>query len=303
VETTESTRLRELAAEFAAQASGPAANVDLGRCALLIGAIADPSLVVDRHEIRLDDLAAGAAQHTSPDRLAIDRVTDLAHYLFDRLGFAGDRADYYDPQNSYLHRVIDRRRGLPITLSILLIEVGRRLDLVIEGVGTPQHFLVRAPDGPAPPSETGPAPETDPPSPAHPHTWRFLDPFNGGNVVDTDELRAALRRMQPESDDRGDTADAFLAALTKRQILTRVLHNLKGAAARRGETVAALGAIEYLIALTPWAIEEIRDRGLLSASLQLTDGALADLRTYRDQALDAPDRARVEAAIRRLAQD
>lgn len=282
VETTESARLRGLAADFAAVAGGPDGDVDLGRCALLVGRIPDPDLDVETQLARLDDLAA-ASPGRSPNPLApVDHAEGLCRHLFDELGFRGNRSDYNDPENSYLHRVLDRRLGLPITLSILLIEVAGRQGLTIEGVGTPQHFLVRVAE-----RESG----------GQESEYRYIDPFNGGERVDREQLVANLRQALAGSE---RSPESFLTAVTKRQILTRTLNNLKVAAARRGQLAAALGAAEFLVALQPWAIEEIRDRGLLAARLALAQDALLDLRTYREQAPHAADSPRVEAVIRNL---
>ena len=188
-------------------------------CAVLAGvaAIVVRELDVERQLTRLDDLAAGAVESAPTGLPEIERVDALSRHLFRGLGFRGNREDYHDPQNSYLHRVLDRRLGLPITLSILLIEVARRLDLTVEGVGTPQHFLVRV------------AESTDGTDDSH---HRYLDPFNGGEAVDRDQLRDSLRQALGGASGHG-SPESFLAAVTKRQILTRTLNNLKAAAARR----------------------------------------------------------------------
>jgi regulator of sirC expression with transglutaminase-like and TPR domain len=273
VDATENDRLQICAQDFARIASGPDDDVDLGRAAILLGRIAEPTLDVERTLARLDGLAAQASGHLA-EGSAADRAERLAAFLFNDLGFAGDQDDYYQPDNSYLHRVVERRRGLPITLSIVMIEVARRLELVVEGVGAPQHFIVRLP------ANFGPEP-------------RLLDPFNGGCRVDTEELRAELDRS-------GAQGDSSLAAVTRRQILARVLNNLKAAGIRRGDGATALGATEHLVALTPWALEEIRDRGVLRAREGLTQRGLQDLTTYRDHVGKPPDLARVEAMIDRL---
>ncbi len=286
METTEADRLRGLAADFAARAGGAEAGVDLADCALRVGRIADPALDVAAELGRLDALARDAEpllSEATPGRQA-DR---LAGFLFGDLGFGGDPDDYYDPQNSYLHRVVQRRRGLPITLSILLMEVGRRLGIAIEGVGAPQHFLVRVAAGGEPDG-----------------AWRYLDPFHGGREVGVDTLRQDVARRlsaaRPARATSADPTESFLSAVTKRQILARVLLNLKVAGARRRDFATALGAAEHLVALTPWAIDEIRDRGLIAAQLGLRDAALRDLRTYREQEPAAPDAAHVAQLVRRL---
>lgn len=289
METAEAHRLRALAADFAARAGGPDAAVDLADCALRLGRIADAGLDIAGAAAQLDALA-----HEAEPRLpgaAPDRRSDrLAAFLFDELGFSGNADDYYDPQNSYLHRVLERRRGLPITLSILLMEVGRRLGITIEGVGAPQHFLVRV----AADAEAGDAP-------------RYLDPFHGGREIDLDALREDMARRLSAGGRAGppgaSAAESFLSAVTKRQILARVLQNLKLAGARRRDFATALGAAEHLVALTPWALDEIRDRGLIAAQVGLSEVALHDLRTYQEQEPRAPDAAQVAQVVEQLERD
>lgn len=123
--------------EFRALVAQPEPAIPLDRAALLIAAVAQPGLDVDAWLARLDDLAAGCARPT---------LDDLRHHLYDEAGFRGNVDEYYDPRNSYLDQVLERRLGIPITLAIVLIEVGRRLGVVVEGLNTPGHFLVRAGD-------------------------------------------------------------------------------------------------------------------------------------------------------------
>jgi regulator of sirC expression with transglutaminase-like and TPR domain len=289
VDTTESARLRGLAADFAARAGGADAAVDLADCALRVGRIADLALDLAGAAAQLDAVARDAepaVRDASPGR----RADALAAFLFNDLGFRGNADDYYDPQNSYLHRVIERRQGLPITLSILLIEVARRLGVTVEGVGAPQHFLVRVAAGAAADG-----------------AWRYLDPFHGGREVDQNALREDMAQRLAAGGRAGppgaDPTELFLSAVTKRQILTRVLQNLKLAGARRRDFATAMGAAEHLVALTPWALDEIRDRGMVAAQLGLSDAALHDLRTYQEQMPDAPDAAQVDHVVRRLEHD
>jgi len=286
VDTTESPDFRELAADFAARASGPHADIDLGDCAIRIGRILQPAPNVTASLARLDILASNAETHllTAPEP---DKIDWLAAYLFRDLGYRGDADDYYDPQNSCLHRVLERQRGLPITLSILLIEVGRRLDLPIEGVGAPQHFLVRVPNA-------------HPKSPHSDEAWRFLDPFHGGREIDPAQLRRSVQQKLTGRAGAHSASDSLLTAVTKRQILARVLQNLKVAGARRKDYRIALGAAEHLVAMTPWAVDEIRDRGLIAARAGRPDIALSDLRTYRSQEPRAPDAEQVAEIITQL---
>ena len=180
---------------FAQLVQGPEDRLarSLDEAALLVAACAKPGLDVDGYRRRLDELAAGC-----PDRT----LEGLTHHLFVREGFAGNRDDYYDPRNSYLDEVIDRRLGIPITLAVVLMEVGRRLGIELRGVGMPGHFLVRA--------------EGEPPV--------LLDPFEQGRVVSRLECEARFAAVQgPDA----PFQDSFLEPIGPRALLTRMLANLR----------------------------------------------------------------------------
>ncbi len=175
---------------FASLMEQPAASVPLDEASFLIAAHAHPGLDVGAQLARLDDLAARCPEAS--------RDGVLAH-LFDTEGFRGNDADYYDPDNSMLDRVLDRRRGIPITLSVVLIEVGRRLGVAFTGIGAPGHFIVR-----------------------DDRSGVYLDPFNGGRVLDATE-RAQMYGAAPL-----EPSDSIA-------IVSRMLANLKAIYAQRGD--------------------------------------------------------------------
>ena len=166
---------------------------------------------------------------------------------------------------------------MPITLAALMIEVGRRCGLTLHGVGAPFHFLVKYQ------SDDG--------------SERFLDPFHGGKRYQRDQIADQLRATQRGA---GPRPESFLAAVTKRQILQRMLNNLKGACVRKRDFPAALQTTDFLIALSPWALEERRDRGLLHYETGRYPEALDDLLTYQTHAADSPDADRVAAIVDRI---
>ena len=176
---------------FVAAVTG--AEVALDVAALCIAAHAHPGLDVDVACRRLDDLAAACPQPT---------FDGVRAYLFDECGFTGDRDDYGDPENSCLDAVLDRRRGIPITLAIVMMEVGRRLGVGVEGVGMPGHFVVH--------------------DPARPEVW--CDPFGGGEPLDADACHALFARLHGA----GVPFDpAYLAPVRPLAIVSRVLTNLE----------------------------------------------------------------------------
>ena len=264
-----------LPTEFAAITNGPDGDVDLVRAALAIGYIVDPNV---------DDEVARSTLETLADHVRVDLgdgssptivAERVCAVLFEDEGFAGDADDYYHPRNSSLAAVLERHCGMPILLSVLYIEVARRVGLDVQGVGAPGHFLVKFNDG---------------------LQDRYLDPYNGGRHVPTAELRAALHQALAGA----SSADAYLEAVTKRQILTRILANLKSSYLRRDDPAGALRAVDYVLAMSPWVLDEVRDRGLLLAELGRHQEALIALRQFREHAPDEANLDAVESVIRRL---
>jgi regulator of sirC expression with transglutaminase-like and TPR domain len=263
--------------EFAREVSRPDADIDLARAALVIARSEYPALDIDAYLGRLDALADRAR----PARQAADplgRLHRLRECLFEELGFAGNVGDYYDPRNSYLNEVLERRLGIPITLSLVLIEVGSRLGLQIEGIGLPGHFVTGARVGGEP---------------------VLLDPFNGGTILTGEacgDLVAWAVGRPVEL-----TAEQFVP-VTKRQFLTRMLSNLKGAYWRREAWRQVVAVIDRLLVLTPEAGGEWRDRGMAWASLGDLQRGLADWERYLTKFPHAGDHEKVRAQFRRVRQ-
>ena len=224
----------------------------------------------------LDSLAAQVRPRAGAT--SFDGVSRLHWLLFTHLGFTGDTESYDHPHNSLLDRVLVRRRGLPILLCVLYIEVARRVGLEVDAIGWPGHFLVR---------------------PVLPGERLFVDPFNQGRVLRAPALRERLAFVHgaPAGDDR---LRLVLSPVDARYVLVRLNNNLKASLLRRGEVPGALRAVERMLLLAPELIEERRDRGLMRLHLGQTDTGLEDLRTYLEARPDAPDRARVEARLARV---
>ena len=274
--TTEADATEGEARQFGALAQGPDEQIDLARAALAIGRIAHPAVDLERYRAKIDSMAQTVRAHLDHPAPPSQQVDALNRYLFGELELRGDHTDYDHPRNSFLHEVIDRRRGLPITLSVLYMEVGRRIGLAVSGVGTPGHFLVKYQEE----------------SRNH-----FLDPFHGGMEVSEERLRSRLEEMAGE---RAGTVEALLAAVTKRQILSRILGNLKAAYFRRQDFAHALAVSQHRLALAPWDLDERRERGLLLSRLDRTAEAVSELEIYRAYAAEAAERTRMDEVIRRL---
>ncbi|HZT58569.1 MAG TPA: transglutaminase-like domain-containing protein [Pyrinomonadaceae bacterium] len=261
-------------AMFASEVLRPDAEVGLARAALLAGAEEEPRACdVGRCLARLDEMGEEArARILRGGRV---KVEALNRYLFDEQRFEGNESDYYDPRNSMLHRVLERRVGIPITLSIIYIEVGRRAGLSVEGVGLPGHFIVRAED------EDGSV---------------LVDPFNR-KTTDEEECQ---KRLDVIYDGRVELGDEHLRAVGTRSILARVLGNLKAVYAQAQLFRRALSTVERILLLNPHDIEERRDRGILLAQLGRLPEAIAETQTYLNRTTDAPDAEAVREQLKRM---
>jgi regulator of sirC expression with transglutaminase-like and TPR domain len=254
-------------------------DFDLARAALAVAQDEDPSLDPESAAAELERLAREARARVPAGASARDTVRALNKYLFEELGFRGNLEEYYDPSNSFLHRVLERRVGIPITLSILYLEVGRRLGLPLVGVGLPGHFIVKV---------------------AGADEEILIDPFYKGVVLDEAECQ---RRLDAIYGGKVVLTKHFLRAVSKRELLTRMLYNLKRIHMRSGDTPHALAVLDKLLVLHPHAFEDIRDRGLLRYRAAQYEGAKADLRLYLDflpQAEDAPKVKHTIALCERL---
>ncbi len=262
--------------DFAALAAA-GERTDLARAALAIARIAYPDLDPAPYLRQLDDLAAAVRPRLYPQASPEAAVTELAGYLFGECGFRGNQEEYYDPRNSYLNDVLERRTGIPITLSLVLIETGARLGLGIEGVGFPGHFLVRVA------GSRGPL---------------VLDPFFGGRPIGERELLARYRSFVG-SDAPALPPDA-LATTGTPAILTRMLRNLLRAYLDQKDHAHALAAADLLLVLVPDSADEVRVRGLLYEHLECFGAALGDFRRYLELAPEAPDAERIRERVARL---
>jgi regulator of sirC expression with transglutaminase-like and TPR domain len=258
---------------FAALIDRPA--IPLAETALAIAAEEYPRLDVPRYLAELDALAAAAEAKLAPRRTIADGLRQLRAVLFAEGGFRGNHEHYYDPRNSFLNEVIDRRLGIPITLSIVYMEVASRIGLAVQGVGFPGHFLVKCGAG---------------------DREVFIDPFHGGEVLSADDCVERLRARAPN----GELDPRHLEAVGTRQILSRMLHNLKKIYVEAGDDLRALWVVDRLVLLSPEDAHEKRDRGLVCARLGHPTAATRDLAAYLAAKPAAPDRREVEAVLAQL---
>jgi regulator of sirC expression with transglutaminase-like and TPR domain len=266
---------------FSDMVSREDAKIDLARACLLIAEDAYPGLDVEGYLGEIERFAKRLRARLAPGVAAEERVVALNEFLFDDLGFSGNTDDYYDPRNSYLNEVLDRRTGIPITLSVLYMEIGRRLGLALEGVSFPGHFLVRL-------RVRG--------------GTLVLDPFAGGAPQSESDLRERLKRVIP----RGATGgvpisdlplEQFIEPATNRQILARVLRNLKGIYREADKPERLLEVLNRMIIVAPDSAVELRDRGLVYLRLECWRPALRDLADYLERDPEAADIEDVRAKV------
>jgi regulator of sirC expression with transglutaminase-like and TPR domain len=233
----------------------------------------------------IDALAARLKRRFPSDAVPVQRLRWLNRFFFQELGFAGNVNNYYDPDNSFLHRVIETRRGIPITLAILYMELATQIGLRARGVSFPGHFLVKLR------MNTG-----------QQHGEVVIDPFSGQSLSreELDELLAPYKRSRGLQGDFDVPMGLFLQAAAPREIVARMLRNLKEIHRGAQDWPRLLPVMQRLVVLLPQAWEEQRDRGMLYAELGLFDAASADLRTYLAQAGDAPDREMVSQRLAAL---
>lgn len=241
---------------FSRMAHHPDGSIDLVQGALLIAQEEYPDLEIGRYVRILDEMALELQTRMDASREPGEVVELLNRYFFEEKSFSGNREDYYNPKNSYLNEVLETKRGIPITLSLLYLEVGRRLGLPLAGVGLPGHFLVRYWEG-----------EED----------FLIDPYNGGALLSLedcqqrlDQIYGGILRLRAE----------YLVPIPRKAILVRILNNLKSIYISRREYPKALAASERILLLDPGSIQELRDRGLLFAQTGFFARAISDLESY-----------------------
>jgi regulator of sirC expression with transglutaminase-like and TPR domain len=239
-----------------------------------------PDLRPSDYLIQVEDLAGAAARALDPRASAHTRGLALAEFLAQDAGFRGNRSDYGDPRNSYLNEVLDRRLGLPISLSAIFLEIGRRLGLPVAGVGLPGHFIVRV---------------------GGPEGLLYLDPFNGGRRLSLADCQALVQSSTGLS--RAAFDPAWLEPNPSRAIVARMLNNLRGLYVSVEDWPLAVAILEHLRMLQPEVSEHLRDLGVLLYRLGRFRQAAACLDQYLASEPDAPDVEAVRQARDSLLQE
>ena len=269
------------ALEYFATLVADDASLSLVEAAASIAHDEFPQLDTQSVLARIDALADRLKRRIPADAVPVQRLRWLNRYFFHELGFAGNVNDYYDARNSYLNAVLETRRGIPITLALLYVELATQIGLTARGVSFPGHFLVKL---------------------KMPRGEVVIDPFTGQSLSreELDELLAPYRKRQGLEGDFEVPLGLFLQPAPARDVLARMLRNLKEIHRNAEDWPRLLPVLERLVELLPQAWDERRDRGLMYAALGLVDAAMHDLRDYLEHANDAPDRAMVAQRLAAL---
>lgn len=276
---------------FEALIRGEGAIIDLAMAALLIAAEEYPDLNIERYITQLDLLARKVLEVTglpgADFRLsgetaqkvdALNMVHAMNKVLFEQEHFHGNHADYYNPGNSFLNEVLERQEGIPITLSLIYMEVGKRVGLQIVGIGLPFHFIVRCDLA---------------------HGSIYIDPFERGRLLSEQDCRERINRLF-----RGKIPfnALWLEPVSNRQLLTRMLANLKNIYIHQGDYLRALSVCDRIIILAPDTALERKDRGIVHLHLKHYTRAIRDFTAYLELAPQAEDVEDVHRQIRTIRQ-
>ena len=252
---------------FYQEINRPDEKIDLAKASLYLAKAEYPDLDVREYLNVLQAIASEIKPQLPAELYPLKVIEIINYHLFDRLGFQGDRQDYYNPENSFLNRVIERKTGIPITLSVVYLAIAQRLNFPMVGIGMPGHFLIR---------------------PEFEEAGIFVDSFNRGEILfkqDCQEKLTEIYQQEIELD------SSLLAPVSNKQILARMLNNLKLIYLHRRELDKALANMSGIIKLFPENVVEIRDRGLLYYQIRRWREAVVDLEYFlkiAPQSEDAP---------------
>jgi regulator of sirC expression with transglutaminase-like and TPR domain len=251
----------------------PDREMDLAEAALLVAAEEYVELDVRAYLARLDEMGFALRQRLDEEPRPERAVMALNRYMFQELGFRGNSAEYYDARNSYLNEVIDRRTGIPITLSTVYMEVARRGGLEVDGVGLPGHFVVRVQ------------------TPLRP---LIVDPFHGGTLLTEKDCQERLDRI---FGGKLKLEPRMLRPCRRKEMLERILRNLKAIYLRDQDVDRALRVVDLIVRIQPGSAEDLRDRGVLYASLDCYGLAARDLESYLALAPGTKDAEELAARV------
>jgi regulator of sirC expression with transglutaminase-like and TPR domain len=253
----------------------------LTETAISLAQDAYPDLDLEAVLAELDELALRLKRRLPEAADMAEKIGALNRFFFRELGFAGNLNDYYDPDNSHLNVVLKRRRGIPISLAVLYLELGEQIGIPVRGVSFPGHFLLRVT-----------LPEGD----------VMLDPTTGQSLSESQMVDMLEPYISHTEQSVGNALRMLLQPATPREIVARMLRNLKAVYLQTERWQRLLGVQQRLVVLLPGSIEEVRDRGFAYARLDYLRPALEDLERYLDDRPDAEDATTVEFQLNELRQ-
>jgi regulator of sirC expression with transglutaminase-like and TPR domain len=250
--------------------------IPLFEAALCIAQDDDPALDLTACAIEIDKFAARLNQRLPKDIAQIPKLRLLNHFFYQELGFAGNVNDYYDPDNSYLHKVLISRKGIPISLAVIYMELAQQIGLQVKGISFPGHFLMKVP------VKSGDI---------------IIDPFNGASLS-REEIEQRLEPyIKSEQEHSELSLTRLLADAEPREILVRMLRNLKALFAEHPDWQQFLNVQKRLMILLPDDMNERRDRGLAYAHLDCPQAALQDIEAYIAAYPDAKDGEKLRSLL------
>ncbi|MCU0551052.1 MAG: SirB1 family protein [Leptolyngbya sp. Prado105] len=255
-------------------------SINLEKAALYIAQEEYPDLEIEKYLAEIDRIASEIKNRLPEASYPLKIIQTINRYLYEELGFSGNSDDYYDPCNSFLNDVIDRRTGIPISLALLYLAIAERIDFPMVGIGMPGHFLIR----PAVNDEMD----------------IFVDAFHNGEILFPQDCQERLNQLagQPV-----EMRPQFLEAVSPRQFLARMLTNLKAIYLNQGKIEKCLAMIERILILFPDAAYELRDRGIIYFQTHRWIEARQDLESYLDQVPSANDRDLIQQLLDQIEED
>lgn len=254
-------------------------SIPLFEAALSIAQDVDPELDLVAILAEVDKLAARLERRLASDASSVQKLRLLNHFFYRELGFAGNINDYYNPDNSYLHRVLHTRRGIPISLAVLYMELAQQIGLNVKGISFPGHFLMKMS------VQSGDI---------------VLDPFNGASLSREDLEERLEPYLEQQSYPGSIPLAYYLHPAHPREVLVRMLRNLKSLFVEQAQWQRFLEVQQRLMILLPEEITERRDRGLAYANLECPQAALEDLEAYLTERPYAEDAAELRDKLPEL---
>ena len=262
--------------KFTQEINQPEEDIDLAKAALYWAMTEYPHLDPEIYLKTLDTMGEELRQQLPKNFYPLKIIQSINNYMFEQLKFRGNSQNYYDPSNSFLNQVIERRTGIPITLSLVYLELASRIDFPMVGIGMPGHFLIR---------------------PSFEEAGIFIDVFNGGELMFELDCEEKLQQIYQKPI---KLESAFLPVVSKKQLLVRMLTNLKFIYINSNSILKALSTVEFILSVFPDNAQELRDRGLIYYHLGELDKSAQDLELYLTMVPNASDSSLIISLLAKM---